>query len=82
VASGLAEGNLYFLGDFDECLEMSVKVNGVQGINDISGQYCILDLPKQTLLDNQTNRKFVSILYLAQNLIIYMNINTKKMLNS
>ena len=62
VGSGLAEGNHKFLGNFDECLDINSKVNGVEGINDITGQYCALDIPIQTLIGNQTNTQFVSIL--------------------
>ena len=45
VASGVAKGNYQFMGDFDECLDIDVKLSSDETIDGFYGQYCTLDLP-------------------------------------
>ena len=58
--TSLAKGKHQFMGDFDECLEINISMDNIQGINHIRGQYCTLDLPVQLIVGNQTKSNSVS----------------------
>jgi len=51
IPAGLAKGNFQFLGDFDECLDISVSLDIDQNrnLNGFHGQYCLLDLPIESV---------------------------------
>ena len=60
VGAGLAKGNFQLMGDFDECLEISVKMESNELIKGFTGQYCTLDLPMQALVGTQTGNNSVN----------------------
>ena len=55
VASGVAKGNYQFMGDFDECLDIEVKLDSNQLIGGFSGQYCTLEIPIEAVIGSQSN---------------------------
>ncbi|CAG2117896.1 unnamed protein product, partial [Medioppia subpectinata] len=61
VGSGLAKGNYQYMGDFDECLDIRVIVQGDQQIAGIAGHYCTLDLPMSTLIGQTSKHKALDI---------------------
>ncbi|XP_054165800.1 nose resistant to fluoxetine protein 6-like [Oppia nitens] len=56
VGAGLAKGNYQFMGDFDECLDVKVTLSGDRQITGITGQYCTLNIPVETLVGNNESK--------------------------
>ncbi|CAG2170738.1 unnamed protein product, partial [Oppiella nova] len=56
VGAGLAKGNYQFMGDFDECLDVKVTLEGDQKIHGITGQYCTLNLPMEAVVGRRSSK--------------------------
>ena len=64
VGAGVIKGNFQLMGDFDECLEVDVKMESNQTLKGFTGQYCTLDLPLKALIETQSQNTSVNILFI------------------
>ena len=77
VGADLTKGNFQLMGDFDECLEMNVKLESNQMLKGFTGQYCTLDLPLQALIGRQTQNTSVNILFINLIFSTIIEVNIK-----